>query len=284
MPNLKIYRDCSMSIGHLFDLVQNNTTKRFDCPICNTKGALSITKANGSVKYNCFESSCTIRGSRIIKMGYQELLDAESYAKSLLANSSLEGHTEAKEEFRLPDYLIMGIGSKSAFQMLLNNNSMETYQHGMFKTAFDPKQNRLVFLIHEEGKIVGAVGKALENNIVPKVINYPNSKNVPFTCGTGSTVVLVEDCLSACSIGRIKGYVGLALLGTNLKSEYLAHIVANYENVIVALDPDAYVKSITLMKSIEYYTQNVKIWKLEHELKHMDKEMVNKFIGGMDNS
>ncbi len=161
--------------------------------------------------------------------------------------------------------------------MLLNANALEAYEQGLFKVAYDPRLDKLMYLIYEDGELCGAVGRALGNQ-KPKVYNYPDSLPIPFTCGKGETAVLVEDCASACSIARFKQFTGLALLGTHLTSEYLFHIVANYTNIVIALDPDAYSKSFKLRESINYYTENVLIWQLRKDLKNMDRQEIQEFI------
>lgn len=263
-----------MNIENLFDLVPYNSTRRFDCPLCNGKNTLTITKEMGNTKYRCFKNSCTLHtgGSRLLKASKDDVLT------SLASKTLLGGATEARRPFALPDYIVEGIPSKKAFQMLLNWNCIEAYTKGMFRVAYDPRSNRLVFLVQEDGVTVGAIGRALEKDIKPKVYNYPNAKPIPFTCGKGSTAVLVEDCFSACSIGRIEGYTGLALLGTSLHTEYLLHIARTYEKVIIALDPDAYGKSFKMKSSIEYFVQDTKVWKIPTDLKNMNKEQIIKFI------
>lgn len=262
-----------MNLGSLFDKVTYGTSKRFDCPYCKGTNTLSVTKEAGRVLYHCYKNSCELHtgGSRIIAMTGEELKLA------LASKTALEVRTDVKREFVVPDYWIPGIGSKKAFQMLLNSNCMEAYTDRLFNMAYDPKLDRAVFLIQDEkGKVVGGVGRALSGQ-VPKTYNYPDSLPVPFTCGMGDTAVIVEDCASACSIGRFDDYKGVALLGTHLKAEYLFHIVANYTKIVIALDPDAYSKSIKLRNSIEYYTKDIKIWKLPKDLKNMSREEIQEF-------
>ncbi len=273
-PPLAIYRNYLMSIGHCILATPYGTSQRWDCPSCGGKNTLSITKERGEVRYNCFKygNGCSIRGSRLLQMTTTEIQN------ELALRTSLEGRTEVKREFRLPDYCIPGIASKKAFQMLLNRNALEAYEQGMFKVAYDPRLDRLMYLIQDnDGKVCGAVGRAL-NYQKPKVYNYPHSKQIPFTCGKGQAVILVEDCASACSIARFKEYTGLALLGTEISSEYLFYIVANYTNIIIALDPDAYSKSFKLRERINYYTKNVLIWQLRKDLKNMTRQEIQELI------
>lgn len=269
-----IYRDYSMNLGNLFDKVTYGTSKRFDCPYCKGTNTLSISKESSRVLYFCYKNSCDLHrgGSRYINLTGDELKIA------LASKTSLEAPTDAKREFVVPDYWIHGIGSKKAFQMLLNSNCMEAYTDRMFNVAYDPRQDRTVFLVQDEtGKVIGGIGRALSGQ-KPKTYNYPDSLPVPFTCGYGNTAVIVEDCASACSIGRFDDYKGIALLGTHLKAEYLFHIVANYTKIIIALDPDAYSKSMSLQKSISYYTTDVKIWKIPKDLKNMTREEIQELI------
>ena len=267
-----------MNIATLFDSVPYGTSKRFDCPLCKGKGTLSITIEQGKVKYHCFKARCTLRGSR-----YALMTNAEG--KQMIASrNALEARTDVKAPFAIPDYWVMGLASKKCFQMLLNNNAIEAYTLGLFKVGYDPRQNRLLYFIQNtQGLIVGAVGRSLEREY-PKVYNYPSSTKLPFTCGTGDTAVLVEDCASACSIGRLRDYTGVALLGTELKNDYLFYLIANFSKVIIALDRDATYKSTKLRKVMAYYIKDIKVWKLTTDLKNLDCSGLLKYINNTNNN
>lgn len=260
-----------MSIGALFERVPYGTKRRFDCPSCGGNETLSISKEDGQVLYHCYKARCGISGSRMLLIRKDDIKD------TLHSRTVLERQGAIESPFVVPDHWIMGIASKKCFQMLLNTNSIDSYTDNKFKVAYDPKLNRLVYLITDNtNKIVGAIGRSLTNQ-KPKVFNYNIESNTPFSCGKGSTAVLVEDCASACSIGRLNEYTGIALLGTNIKSGYLFHIVSNFNNIIIALDADATGKAIKLKQSIEYYANQVKIWKLKKDLKDMSKEEIQNY-------
>lgn len=288
MHNLNIYsKKYFMNKDDIFktllDSVPNGGFKRFDCPFCHGKNTLSISKIMGQAMYNCYKNSCNFKGSRYIRLSENELkviMEARKDIKNdVNSKTSLETRTRAKTPFSIPDHWIKGIGCKKAFQMLLNSNALEAYQSGLCQLAYDPKQDRLVYLIEDNtGAIIGGIGRALSGQ-APKVYNYNTKEDTPFVCGIeGNIGVLVEDCASACSIARIKGYTGIALLGTHCKLSYMYYIIANFSKIIIALDPDAYAKSLKLSNSLGYYSDNVSTWKLTKELKDMTKLEIQDFI------
>lgn len=247
--------------------VPHNTAQRFDCPKCRGKSTLGITKENGKVKWHCFKASCNLKpGNKSYSRNISEL------------KTVLNAHTAVKQEFKLPDYLIYGLSSSYASLMITEGHCLEVYKQGLFDIAFDPKENRVCFLVKKNNKDIGLIGKAINNKIKPKVLNYQNSDvSTPFICGSTDTIVLVEDCLSAASVCRIKELSGLALLGSSLKNEYLP-IVKSYSKCIVALDRDARKKALAIKKKLCYYHPNVKLWLLDMDIKEMsDKELNNSF-------
>ena len=68
--------------------------------------------------------------------------------------------------------------------------------------------------------------------------------------GNGSTAVLVEDTPSACSVSRVEGLVGVALLGTRV-SNCLKKSLNKYDAGYLVLDKDAASKSISIVKSVD---------------------------------
>lgn len=251
------------AIDKLIESVPNDTSRRFDCPVCRGENSFSITKLGSEVKYNCFRNSCTHRRSR----GAKQLKVSMDSLKS-----RLEGRTEEKRAFSIPDYWVMGIAAEKCFKMLIKTNCFEAYSKGLFKCAYDPAEDRLVFLVQKDNETVGAIGRTLTNKW-PKTKNYPNSAPVPFVVGQGSKLVLVEDCASACAVTTINDYVGMALLGTNLKEEYIPYIV-KYDTIYIALDYDARKKALDLKNRLSYYCNNVRIIVLGKDLKDMTKEEI----------
>jgi hypothetical protein len=261
-----------MNIKQLSEQVPLGSSLRFDCPKCGGNNSLHIGREMGKVFYKCHRASCTVRGVGTAVMRRHEIA------------AVLKGATEAKKPFVAPDYWVMSFSSVKAISLLIKSNSMDAYRDKLFKAAYDPKLDRLVYIIRDkEGKTVGGVGRALSGQ-VPKSFNYPDSAPIPFTCGIGKTAVLVEDCASACSIGRLTDYSGVALLGTDLKKDYISYVLDNYEKVIIALDRDALHKSYKMRKTIALYSKNPVIWKLKQDLKDMDEKQIQTFLDDSKNA
>lgn len=254
------------AIFNLIESVGHNESKRFNCPVCNGFNTLSITKEAGKLKYHCFKASCNLNGQG----SYLASTDALKLQRG--------GHRSAKEEFQLPDYLIYGNSSKKCLSLLNKTHCLKPYNEGLFEVAYDPKLDRICFLIRKNNEIVGMVGRACNPDTKPKVLNYKGScKYTPFRVGTSKTLVLVEDCPSAASVARIPELSGMALLGTNLKDEYVPAIKLN-DLIYVAMDRDARKKTLDIWNRLKYYGCNVRPWLLDRDIKDQeDQEFVDNF-------
>ena len=73
-----------------------------------------------------------------------------------------------------------------------------------------------------------------------------------FSAGTGNTVVVVEDVISAITVAKL-GFTGMAILGTSLSVAHMEQL-GDYSQVIVALDPDAAHKTLKYRREIEEWT------------------------------
>lgn len=239
--------------------VSHNDSARYNCPLCHGTNTLGITKENGKVKWHCFKASCNLKSGN------------SKYSRNISElKTSLEPRTAVKPDFKIPDYLIYGLGSKKTLQMLTKGNCLDVYRQGLFDVAYDPVQDRVCFVIKKDNKIVGLIGKSCHKSAIPKVLNYGGGDNTtPFICGYTDTLVLVEDGLSAASVARIPQLSGLALLGSSLKVEYIPTI-RTYKRVIVALDRDARKKALAIKRKLCYYHSNVSIWLLETDIKDQD--------------
>jgi DNA primase len=247
-----------MKIDILANSVQDGESRRFDCPFCGGNQSLSISKNGNKILYNCFRAICAKNGS----VGYVPSLDA--------LKSRLNAPSKAEEKFFIPDYWVHGVSSEKTIKMLLKTNSYEAYKNGNFRVAYDPREDRLVYLVQDvQGSMVGAVGRTL-SNAVPKTLNYPGSAPVPFNaCGKSCTkLVIVEDCASACAISEIPGVRGMALLGTYLRKDYIP-FMARHLDVYIALDYDARKKALDMKQRLLYYCKKVNVIILDKDIKDM---------------
>lgn len=245
-------------LQQIINSVEDNSSQRFNCPECAGFNTLSVSKIAGITKWNCFKATCDLYGN-------------DTYLPNINSlKRRLEGATEAKAEFLVPDYLIYGLSSEKCLKMISVNNCLEPYKAGLFNVAYDPSQDRVCFLVKKNNKIVGMIGRAVKSQSKPKVLNYKGScASTPFIVGTSQMLVLVEDCLSAASVSRIPELSGMALLGTNLKEDYIP-VLKQYDKLIVALDKDATNKSLDLCQRLMYYHPHVDIWLLEEDIKNMN--------------
>ena len=108
---------------------------------------------------------------------------------------------------------------------------------------------------------------------LPKWRRY-GSSGLPYTCGQGDVAVVVEDCVSASVVGGAR-FVGVALLGTSLLEEHKQYLT-RFSAAIVALDPDVLPKTIAMAKELRGHIPNVKVLRLEKDLKYRNPTDMDK--------
>lgn len=215
-------------------------TKRMDCPRCGGRATLSITKAGGEIKYNCYRAACGTRGVISYSRTTEEIKQATTKNQVL------------PKPFVIQPHIIQGLGNLHLTQWAKENNVLQAYENRLTNIYYDPKLDRLCFELRDlSEKVVGLVGRAVGIR-KPKWWVYDGSRpNTPFKCGTGKTLVLVEDCASACSVARVEDVTGMALLGTEFHAGYVPFI-RNYDEIIICLDDDAKRKAVNnLLKRLE---------------------------------
>lgn len=242
----------------IVDLIDQSTAISFraNCPYCGSSNSLSVNKVDGEYKYCCFDANCSVRGN--YRTGY-----SVAELKQKLHKPSVN------KAYSLPDYFIKGIANDLCYSYLCNHYCLQAVLTGRSQIAYDPKEHRIVFLVSDAGMLKGAVGRAL-GNAKPKSRIYQGSSTYPFICKSGKTLVIVEDCASACAVTRLPEYSGLALLGTNLKPEYLP-VIRQYDKVLIALDNDAKHKALAMNKLIKFYT-NSRVVLIPKDIKNMTDE------------
>jgi hypothetical protein len=247
-------REFMDSIG---DDLQFGETRRYDCPSCGSRQTLSVKNDSGVLRYLCFKASCGLKGV------------GKSYIPPAAVWERLNKAKEAAGKFVIPDYFILGIANTECMDMLKRFNCLQVYKEGGFQCGYDPRQNRFVFFVQDRNhNTVGAVGRRVGKYGV-KVLNYVGSAPHPFICGNGDELVLVEDCFSAASVTRQKRYTGMALLGTNLKTEYIPFI-KDYRKVYIALDADARTKGLKIKETLQYYHKDVTVVFMKQDIKNID--------------
>ena len=207
-------------------------SKRMNCPSCNGYNTFTVTNNMGTLLWNCYKASCSIRGNTRVRLSVDDI-------KSL--------HTEKlEEEFVLPEYIIP----------VHDISDIKKHSCGFFEwlelikwedIMYDVKDHRVVFTIEKDNKIVDAVGRA-DGKALPKWKRYGKS-DAPYSHGVGDIAVVVEDCISAYVVGN-NVYTGVALLGTSLLDGH-REFLTKFSKVVVALDPDALPKTIQIAKELK---------------------------------
>ena len=95
--------------------------------------------------------------------------------------------------------------------------------------------------------------------------------------GESHTAVVVEDVASACSVSRVDGVCGFALLGTNLTTPIKSKL-KHFRCVIIVLDKDASSKAIKIAKSLQVNTI-VKVRLTKDDLKWLEVEQLIQLLG-----
>jgi len=224
---------------------------RGDCIFCLNRNTLSVRHENGRLVWNCFHANCSAKG----------MTDSELRAEDLekFLNPSI---IEPSKEFVIPKHFVTVFGNSESREYLESFGILDTEARLMY----DVKQNRLVFLVEDNGKVVGAVGRMLHpySNSAPKWYKY-GTPPVPFIVGTNKYVgFIVEDCISACKVA-ISGFTGIALMGTSIPENFVQPIVDKVERAFVCLDRDATEKSFKLRDCLSHV--------IPTQIKMIDKDL-----------
>jgi hypothetical protein len=217
--------------------INDGEKKSLDCPFCGGRKKFGILKQDGKLLWNCFRSSCGVKGSYNAGRG-------ASGVKAYLRGKE----TKAVYYNSLPSIVSSIDHHKEALAYVESVNSLEAYRDGLIKVKYAPRDNRVLFYT-DDGK--GAVGRALDGR-TPKWYTYGDtSKGIQVGQGIP---ILVEDAPSACSVARLEGYCGYALLGTRITPSIKAQL-RHFDEVIIILDKDANSKAVSLSRSIQSITK-----------------------------
>ncbi len=232
------------------------TTVRTECPSCGQR-TFTVTNEMGTLKWNCFRASCTVKGSTQVSMSIDDI------------KTVLLGHESDDKPvpFTLPEYIVNP--PWVVLEWASELYGLDAQELGLM---YDVKDSRVVFPIRHDGQIVDATGRALDKSPI-KWKRYGKS-SLPYVHGCGKTAVVVEDCVSAAVVGG-DDYVGVAVLGTSLLDEHKRYLT-QFSTAIIALDPDALMKSIEFARELQSYVDDVRVVKLIDDLKYRNPEDFDK--------
>jgi len=265
-----------------------------DCPNCSGKNTLSVSNKLGTIVWYCFKASCDLKGaskkdipSDWIKSFLSNQKSETSQIRDLSdaygIQNSYHYYGEDLAEYVPPSYCVPIKSLSKTYQRIRSVDLLSKYGiHDYGNLRVDVKEDRLVFPVRCYGKTVDAVGRwfGLNPNYKgPKWKRY-NSSGLPYVHWKPqnltklTTVVIVEDAISAAVVSEhFRDAIGLALLGTNLTAptkQYITHLCNTSDNrkIIVALDPDASMKTLSMSKELTGVAAKVHCLYLTDDLKY----------------
>ena len=244
------------------DLGEGDTV-RGDCPDCGGKNTFTANKSGGAVLYNCYKLGCKISGVHTVGMTAADI-------QARMQEVEQDKPKPKVEIMELPEYVVRSGSGLDAFR-----DKWDLWDQGLM---YDLKDKRAVFPIFINNVLIDAVGRALAG-AEPKWLRYTGKANY-FIGGTGKTVIVVEDVISAITVAKL-GFTGMAILGTSLSVAHMEQL-GNYSQVIVALDPDAAHKTLRFRQEIEAWTGATTIaLRLDDDIKYRvesDIEQLKEFL------
>jgi len=210
---------------------------RCDCPAPDCRGKNTFTVANifGELKYNCFKLGCRVGGIYDTGMTAAEIFLRMNEQQFQRAYTNIK---KGKETMEIPEYVVTPKASHTKYQRYVRRWGI-----AIGDTMYDVKDERVVFPIKHDGRIVDAVGRAVGKKQHPKWYRYTGEADY-YTIGIGKTLVIVEDVVSAVVAAQELPYItAMAILGTSMNPKHFEKI-GEYDKVIIALDPDAIGKTV----------------------------------------
>ncbi len=238
----------------------SGASTRMDCPMCGGRNTLSVTNDMGALKWNCYKALCNTKGNQAVTRTAAELKDI------------FTAKPEDKE-FAVPEHFTAFASDDRAVSYVRKNNCFQAYMSGLVDIRLDPRLLRVVFMVKKEGVTIDAVGRAIPPRTIPKWWRYGSSA-YPFMCGTSKTAVIVEDAASACAVSAVA--TGVALLGTSVQDTHIEPLKA-FDNILIALDKDASIKSIALHRMLSYYV-SCEVRLLDDDLKYYNADQIRDIL------
>jgi len=220
---------------------------RCDCPECRGKNTFTAANIFGEIKFNCFKLGCNVGGIYDTDMTAAEIFLRMNEQQFQRAYTNIK---KEKETMEIPPYVVSPKAQHTKHQRFVRRWGI-----AIGDTMYDVKDERVVFPIKHEGRIVDAVGRAVGKKQQPKWYRYTGEADY-YMHGSGDILLIVEDVVSAIIATQELPYItAMAILGTSLSPKHMEKI-QEYNKVIIALDPDAIGKTVEYRREIELWTGN----------------------------
>jgi hypothetical protein len=247
-----------------------DSTKSVLCCFCDDdEGKLSITRLQEGLLYNCFRAKCSGKGfigslpSDLLEKRKKNRFTPKPFDKP---TNQIDGDwlTWLCQKYRLrattiaeQGWKLLATGTRGLVMPLFNGHG---YQYGHTTKHWQAGKKAIHYLTTET--CMNHYAQPLRG---------------------GSVAVLVEDVISAAKVNQI-GYVqGVALLGTTLNEAKVKDLLKwGYNNVIIALDPDAVTTALKMKKEFGLFFRTCKVVMLPDDPKDMDNDELEKALGEDD--
>ena len=199
----------------------------------------------GKLLWNCYANSCNLSGTTRINMTVGEIRKRMDSNFTIDTDKAFAGLNVAKPtQFVLPESVVKGT-KQDILDEYCNRYGIDSHELSLH---YDVKEDRIVFPMFLEGKMVDAIGRAVDSKLIPKWKRY-GSEADGFIRGNCTIAVIVEDCTSASVVETLE-LTGVAILGTTINQNHIQGL-KDYKKVIVALDPDAAPKTIEYTRKLK---------------------------------
>lgn len=218
---------------------------RGKCPSCHRGNTFTATNDMGKLIWNCYANSCSLSGTTRINMTVEEIRKRMDSNFKIDTDKAFAGLNVAKPtQFVLPESVVKGT-KQDILDEYCNRYGIDSHELSLH---YDVKEDRIVFPMFLEGKMVDAIGRAVDSKVIPKWKRY-GSEADGFIRGNCTIAVIVEDCTSASVVETLE-LTGVAILGTTINQNHIQGL-KDYKKVIVALDPDAAPKTIEYTRKLK---------------------------------
>lgn len=237
--------------------VSEGESKTIDCPFCYGKKKFSITNKEGTVLWNCYKASCNAQGA--YKKGMS--LDA------IRTRANSPTGVARKKTKDIPPIVSHPKHHPTVMKYLDENGCTDAFNQGLVKVTYAPADNRCLFMMNDG---LGAVGRSL-SGAIPKWMSYGDTTDI-LTVGDSDHGVIVEDAPSACAVGVLKDYTGIAILGTSLSTKQKQSL-KHYKRLTICLDNDAKKKAMLLLRQLQGLV-NCTVKFISKDLKYCHKDEI----------
>lgn len=235
--------------------------RRVDCPFCAGRKTLSVSNIDGKLLWHCYKASCPAKGAKSLGRNTEQI-------RGRLDRSS---HDTRRSTIPLPSPVSDPTQHPEVVQYMEQNGCMDAYEKGDVRIAYDPAEDRVLFYMPSR---LGAIARKLSGS-GPKWKAYGDISGL-LTVGSGDTTVVVEDAASACSLSRVDGLQGAALMGTNMSPDQKRQL-RHCSCVVIALDKDASRKSLTMAQKLRGLVP-CRVRLLEEDLKYLSPDAIEEVL------